>query len=168
MTRTRSLLALLLGTALLVIGGVGAAQAAAPAQTFKDRTVRVWHAAVTPTAVVGSGLGTVRTWFTPISVNGVSAAGQYMTGTLTTVALNPADASEWRTSNLVFVVGDEANQLVVGGVSIYPAVSATIAAGATTTRPIIGGSGRYNGARGHVVSTNLGADGWSHVFHLLR
>lgn len=168
MTRARPFLALLLGTALLLIGGAGTAHATAPAETFKDRTVRVWHAAVTPTAVVGSGLGTVRTWFTPISVNGVSAAGQYMTGTLTTVALSPTDASEWRTSNLVFVVGDEANQLVVGGVSVYPTVSATIAAGTRTTRPIIGGSGRYNGARGHVVSTNLGADGWSHVFHLLR
>lgn len=168
MTRARSFLALLLGTALLLIGGAGAAQAAAPTETFKDRTVRVWHAAVTPTAVVGSGLGTVRTWFTPISVNGVSAAGQYMTGTLTTVAVNPDDASEWRTSNLVFVVGDEANQLVVGGVSVYPTISATIAAGTKTTRPIIGGSGRYNGARGYAVSTNLGADGWSHVFHLLR
>lgn len=134
----------------------------------KAAIVRIWHPAVTPTGVIGSGLGTVRTWFTPTTVDGVSAPGQYMTGTLTTVAIDASDGTEWRTSNLVFVVGGESNQLVVGGVSLYPATSATIATGTQTIRPIIGGSGAYNGARGYVVTTNLGPRGWLHVFHVLR
>jgi hypothetical protein len=168
MPRLRTTLALVLGVGLLLLGGSAPAHAQAPAKTFKERTVEVLHPAVTPTAVVGSALGTVRTWFTPMTVNGASAPGHYMTGTVTTVAVEPSDGSEWRTSNLVFVFGSEPDQLVVGGVSTYPSTSATIAVGSQTVRPIIGGSGRYNGARGQVVSTNLGADGWTHVFRVLR
>jgi hypothetical protein len=31
---------------------------------------------------------------------------------------------------------------------------------------VVGGSGSYSGARGEVVSTNLGDQGWSHVFRI--
>lgn len=50
--------------------------------------------------------------------------------------------TEWRTCKLVLVVNGEANQIVLGG------------------------SGVYAGARGWAITTNLGADGWSHVFRL--
>ena len=85
-------------------------------------------------------------------------------GTLTTLATGLPGDQELRASNLVFVIGDEANQLVIGGISLYPAAGATIAAGTRTTRPVIGGSGTFAGATGEVVTTNLGADGWTHVF----
>lgn len=58
--------------------------------------------------------------------------------------------------------------MVVGGISVYPADGSTLAPGTQTIRPILGGSGTYNGARGYVVSTNMGAQGWSHVFHIIR
>ena len=35
-----------------------------------------------------------------------------------------------------------------------------------TVRPVLGGSGIYDGASGQVISTNLGADGWTHVFRI--
>ena len=130
--------------------------------------VRVYHAAVAPTSVTGSGIGTVRTFFIPIAVNGVAADGQYLVGTLTTLAEDVRDGLELRSSNLTFVVGEEANQLVVGGVSLYPPTGATLAPGQRTIRPILGGSGIYEGARGQVVSTNLGPDGWTHVLRIRR
>jgi hypothetical protein len=158
----------LLVAALALVAMPTAAHAHESGHKDGNRIVRIWHAATTPTSVLGTGLGTVRTWFTPIAVDGTSAPGQYMTGTLTTVAIDAARSTEWRTANLVFVIGAEANQLVIGGVSTYPSTSATIAVGTTTTRPIIGGSGTYAGAHGYVVTTNLGASGWLHTFHLLH
>ena len=128
--------------------------------------VRVYHAAVAPTSITGSGIGTIRTFFIPIAVDGVAADGQYLVGTLTTLAEGVSDGQELRSSNLTFVVGDEANQLVVGGVSLYPPAGATLALGQRTIRPILGGSGTYDDARGQIISTNLGPDGWTHVLRI--
>ena len=144
-----------------------AATASAADQHAHHRIVRVFHPATSPTLVQGSGLGTVRTFFVPISANGKNGDGYYMTGTLTTVTVGLASGDEIRASNLTFVFGTETNQMVVGGISLYAPANATISVGAKTIRPIIGGSGIYDGARGYVVTTNLGADGWSHVFHVL-
>lgn len=142
---------------------------AVPAQAShksKHEIVNVYHQAVSPIATTGSGIGTVRTFFTPIAIDGMAADGQYLTGTLTTLAQGLKDNQELRGSNLTFVMGEEADQLVVGGISLYAPAGATLAPGARTIRPVIGGSGDYKGARGQVVSTNLGANGWTHVFDI--
>jgi hypothetical protein len=153
----------------MLISAAPAHAAADAAQTATGITrVSVYHQAVTPTNVSGSGIGTVRTFLVPIAVNGKAANGQYMTGTLTTLATGLPGNQEIRSANLTFVFGDDANQIVLGGTSLYPAAGATIAVGTKTIRPILGGSGTYAGARGEVVSTNLGADGWMHVFLLKR
>jgi hypothetical protein len=34
------------------------------------------------------------------------------------------------------------------------------------TRPVIGGSGKYGGARGWCVTTHQADDTWTHVFHI--
>jgi len=128
--------------------------------------VTVTHAVVTPTATLGTGTGTVRMFYAPIDVDGVSADGQYFSGTLTTLAEGVSGDQELRSSNLIFVFGEEANQLVVGGISLYPSAGATLAVGEESVRPVVGGSGSYSGARGDVVSTNLGDLGWSHVFRI--
>ena len=139
-----------------------------PASAATDRqTVRVYHQAVTPIATSGSGVGTVRTFFIPIAVDGRAADDQYLAGTLTTLAENVSRGQELRASNLTFVFGDEADQLVVGGISLYPPAGATLAPGTKTVRPVIGGSGRYDGARGQVISRNYGAEGWTHTFKLV-
>lgn len=151
-------------TALAVIG------VAAPAGAAPDRnavtTVRVYHEPVTTTSVTGSGLGTVRTFFAPIAVNGVPADGQYLTGTLTTIADGLPGNQEVRASDLIFVFGSMDDQLVVGGGAIYPSGGATLAVGARVIRPVIGGAGKYAGAAGQAISTNLGANGWTHVFKI--
>lgn len=155
--------ALVAASGLAQVAGAGPATAAS-----KERIVTVTHGAVAPTLVQGDGLGSVRIFMIPTVVAGKSGPSYYLTGTLTTVAVGLAGDQELRASNLTFVFGAEANQIVVGGVSLYPSSSATLATGQRTIRPVVGGSGTYNGARGYVVSTNRGADGWIHVFHLLR
>lgn len=144
----------------LVAGGVASPTLAAE----KPITVTVYHQAVNPIAVSGSGIGAVRTFFIPMAVNGKAADGQYLAGTLTTVDTAMPGGQELRSSNLTYVFGAEPDQMVVGGVSLYPAAGATIAVGQKTIRPVIGGSGKYSGARGQVISTNMGANGWTHVF----
>lgn len=142
---------------------------AAPAHAGPQDTsvvVRVYHRPLAPTSVTGSGLGTVRTYFVPIAVNGVAADGQYMTGTLTTTAQGLPGDQEARSANLVFVLGRTEDQLVIGGSSLYPGGAGTLAVGLRTVRPVIGGSGAYAGAVGQVISTNLGPDGWTHVFRV--
>lgn len=157
-------LAVILGLSL-----IGAPAASAKDDRAKRSVVTITHAPVTPTAVLGSGLGTVRTYYIPTAVQGrKSPTTGYLAGTLTTIATGLADSTELRASNLVFVVGSEPNQLVVGGLSVYNTEQSTLAAGATTIRPIIGGSGLYSGARGSVESTNLGDQGWRHVFRFTR
>jgi len=155
--------------ALAVVLGVSLMGAAPAAAKEKRMVVTITHSPTSATAVVGTGLGTVRTYYVPTAVSGKRApASGYMSGTLTTIATGLANGQELRASNLVFVVGSEPNQLVVGGLSLYNTDLSTIAAGATTVRPIIGGSGIYSGARGTVVTTNLGDQGWRHVFRLIR
>lgn len=155
--------------ALAVVLGLSLIGAAPAAAKERVSVVTITHAPTAPTAVVGSGLGTVRTYYVPTAINGRKAPTTgYMSGTLTTIATGLADTKELRAANLVFVVGSEPNQLVVGGLSIYNTDLSTIAAGTTTVRPVIGGSGIYSGARGTVVTTNLGDQGWRHVFRLVR
>ena len=157
-------LAVVLGLSL-----IGAPNAAAKDAREKRSVVTITHAPITPTAVIGSGLGTVRTYYIPTAVTGRKApATGYLAGTLTTIVTGLPDSTELRASNLVFVVGSEPNQLVVGGLSVYNTDLSTLGAGATTIRPIIGGSGIYSGARGSAESTNLGEKGWRHVFRLVR
>ena len=76
---------------------------------ISDSTTKivVTHGVIAPSATIGSGLGTVRTFYIPTTVDGVDAAGQYLTGTLTTLAEGINGDQEIRSSNLVFVLGDE-------------------------------------------------------------
>lgn len=158
--RLRTLVALPLLLIALAVS-TGSAHAAT------DREViRVYHQAVQPIATSGSGIGTVRTFFIPMAVDGKAADGYYLTGTLTTLTTDMADGYELRASNLIYVFGEEADQLVVGGISLYPPSDATLPPGARTVRPVIGGSGRYDGATGQVISRNYGADGWTHTFRI--
>ncbi len=153
-----------LGVTGVGVSGMGVAAQAAPRDPVT--TVTVYHQPLAPTSVTGSGLGAVRTYFIPIAVNGVARDGQYMTGTLTTTALGLPGDQEARSTNLVFVLGRTEDQLVVGGSSLYPTGAGTLAVGIRVIRPVIGGAGKYAGATGQVVSTNLGPDGWTHVFRL--
>ena len=161
---TRVLAALI--TTVALVGASAPAQAATDKKSNGITTVTVYHEAVSATSVNGTGLGTVRTFFIPTAVNGTPGDGQYLAATLTTVVEGMPGNQEVRASDLVFVFGNTDDQLVVGGVALYPAAGATIAPGVRIVRPVVGGSGKYAGAVGQAISTNLGANGWTHVFKI--
>lgn len=116
----------------------------------------------------GPSVGDMRTYYLPLTQPKSTKSVGYLTGTLTTVALDkPSPGMELRTSNLVFVIGKPADQIVVGGVAAYASAASSISTESVVTRPVIGGSGKYAGARGWCVSTHFADNTWTHVFHLL-
>jgi hypothetical protein len=161
----------LVAACVLLIGAAGAG-AAGP----KARVISVAHGAVTTSnsqyidlGTPGASVGDLRTYYLPLARTGTTATVGYLTGTLTTVAVDqPAPGMELRTANLVFVIGRVSDQIVVGGVAEYTQTASTVAAKSTVTRPVIGGSGRFAGARGWCISTHLADNTWTHVFHLMR
>ncbi|MGN6166998.1 MAG: hypothetical protein ACTHQQ_02340 [Solirubrobacteraceae bacterium] len=188
MSRSR---AAVFGVALLFAGGgvayasgtgrdspraTGSAIAATNAGHTRARrvVVRVAHGPVTArnsqyidAPPAGPSVGDVRTYYLPLTRSGSSRKIGYLTGTLTTTATGrPKPGMELRTANLVFVLGRVKNQLVVGGVAAYAQSAPVLAKRSVVTRPVVGGSGRYAGARGWCVSTHLANNTWTHVFHL--
>ena len=150
------------------------ANGAAAKTTPRALVLRVAHGLVTPSDVqyidaspAGPSVGDVRTYYLPITRRGRDRRIGYLTGALTTVAVDKPTADiELRTANLVFVVGRAADQIVVGGVSAYAQKTPTISKRSVVTRPVIGGSGKYAGARGSCVTTHRSNGTWTHVFHV--
>jgi hypothetical protein len=134
--------------------------------SYVRKEILVTHGVIVPLATSGTGVGTVRTFYIDITVDGKTADSQYLIGTLTTYDEGVNGDQEIRGSNLILVLGAQANQIVIGGVSLYAPAGSTLAVGAETIRPIIGGSGLYEGAVGQVVSKNSGDNGWSHVLNI--
>jgi hypothetical protein len=140
----------------------------------KRLVLRVAHGPVTAgnvqysdTPPAGPSAGDVRTYYLPLTRPASSRRIGYLTGALTTTAIDkPATGMELRTADLVFVVGGAADQIVVGGVSAYAQSAPTVATSSVVTRPVTGGSGRYAGARGWCVTTHHANDTWTHVFHI--
>jgi hypothetical protein len=169
--KRRSIVALV--TMLVVAAGSAAAFAASGnrATSSKSLVVTVSHGALDASdsqyidaGPAGPSVGDVRTFYVPLSR---PARAGYATGTLTTVATGkPQAGMELRAANLVFVMGGPADQLVIGGVGAYPQSSSTISKETVVTRPVIGGSGTYAGARGWCVTTHHADDTWTHVFHV--
>ena len=136
--------------------------------------VRVAHGPVTTAnaqyidaAPAGPSVGDLRTYYLPLTRPGRTGRIGYLTGTLlTTATARPRAGMELRAADLVFVVGGPADQIVVGGVSAYPQSAPALTEKSVVTRPVIGGSGKYAGARGWCVTTHFPNDTWTHVFHL--
>jgi hypothetical protein len=158
-----------LGCAVLV----AAASAMSVSAQEAERTVTISHGSVADAAVYvdlgdpGPSVGDVRA-FSVDATDDSGRAGR-LTATLVTSSSDwPAAGDELRLADIVMMFGDGfADQLVITGASLYPADSSTITAGAATIRPIGGGSGIWNGARGYVESIHSPDDTWQHIFHLL-
>jgi hypothetical protein len=58
------------------------------------------------------------------------------------------------------------NEIVVGGLSAYPLKATGLIKGKKFMRPVLGGSGKYNGAKGTVTSTQLKDGSYDQVFRL--
>ena len=91
-----------------------------------------------------------------------------LSGVLITVDLPDGDdLFEDRIGQLVFTLGS-GDTIVVAGVSNYTEATAEMNAGQPQIRAVIGGTGRYLGARGQ-VTTSRNADGsYEHAFELIE
>jgi len=145
----------------------------AVARTSSTKVITVAHGPVTAQnsqyidlGAPGPSVGDMRTYYLPLTQSKKPVG--YLTGTLTTVAVDrPAVGMELRTSNLVYVIGKTSDQIVVGGVAEYSQSAPTVATKSVVVRPVIGGSGKYAGARGWCVTTHYEDNTWTHVFHLV-
>ena len=90
-----------------------------------------------------------------------------MTGSLLTTEVGkPSAGKEYRSADLVFTIGKARNQLIIGGVAVYQQQAPTVAERTTVVRPVIGGSGKYDGARGWCESVHRKDGTWRHTFHV--
>jgi hypothetical protein len=126
------------------------------------------HGAVTPTTIVmgtdGGAVGAVRTFHAEaVADDGTSGT---FDATMVTTSVDEAAGLETRLTTIVFSVNDGADQLILSGTAVYPAAGSTIKTADSVIRPVIGGSGRWSGARGWAESTHEADGSWTHVFHL--
>lgn len=126
------------------------------------------HGAVTPTTIVmgtdGGAVGAVRTFHAEAAADD-GTAGTF-DATMVTTSVDETAELETRLTTIVFSVSDGADQLILSGSAVYPATGSTIKTADTVIRPIIGGSGRWSGARGWAESTHEADGSWTHAFHL--
>ena len=111
----------------------------------------------------GHQLGDLRTASVATTMLDGTPLGR-LDATLTTTAVDvPSEGDEVRISTLVFTFGEDGqDQVVVSGSAVYPAQGSTIATGSSTTRPIVGGSGRFRGITGDAISQHLVDESWVH------
>jgi hypothetical protein len=77
-------------------------------------------------------------------------------------------APEQRLIYMIFAFNNKTDQIVVGGVADYLPQDSKMLLNQTAVRPILGGTGKYLGVRGQLV-TSRDADGnYTHVFTILR
>ena len=157
--------------ALALLGTVLALSLAGPASADPVTVVKVAHgpvsAQVDPVTPATASPGDVRLFYSTLTKPGKKKAIGFLTGSLLTTAVDePAVGKELRTADLVFTIGQAQDQLVVGGVAVYDQQASTVARKTSVIRPVVGGSGKYDGARGWCRSVHRKDDSWRHTFHL--
>lgn len=134
-------------------------------------TLTVTHAEVPQPTYIDLGLpgdsvGDQRLWHFP----GETLDNQSVTMDwimTTTSAGNQATGLESRITNAVFLIGEgSSDHILIEGVGFYPTTGSTVQVAATLERAVIGGTGKFAGARGTVMSTHLADGTWEHVFTL--
>jgi len=112
----------------------------------------------------GESAGDVRVWH----FEGKTANDAVVTldVIMTTTGLDTAgEGIESRITLGVFsFTGPATDQILVEGVGLYPGSAGTVKSHSELTRAIIGGTGKYKGARGEVVTVHKDDDTWEHIF----
>lgn len=86
---------------------------------------------------------------------------------MTTTAENAAEGANSRVTEGVFSFGDNHDdQIIIQGAGFYANASNTFKPASTLSRAIVGGTGKYAGASGVVVSKHLEDGSWVHEFDL--
>src|SRR6266513_3262067 len=89
------------------------------------------------------------------------------TKTLTKVATDANPNFEKRATLLFFTFGEHQDQIIALGVHEYPPIAAEFEAGQPAVRTVLGGTGKYIGARGQLVTTRKTDGSYTQVFTLL-
>ncbi len=137
-----------------------------------NQTIKVTHGKVDATnsqridlGTAGPSIGDLQIFYIPLT----SSQGGYLTGTLTVTASNqPSAGIEVRIAAFTFSIGSQSDQILVGGSAVYDTTSPTVSIGVKTIRPVIGGSGKYAGARGWAESIQSADGTWTHTFRIAR
>lgn len=122
-----------------------------------------------PRAEAVPSVGDVRLW----NFDGTTEDGEVVTmdWIMTTTALDvPTVGLETRFTTGVFTFASsgngDADQIILEGVAYYPTAGSVLESASSTVRAVVGGTGRFDGARGSVESIHLADDTWRHVFTL--
>ena len=114
----------------------------------------------------GDSVGDQRIW----EFSGKASDGQAVTMDwimTTTGQPDVATGLERRVTTGLFSLGDAGgDQIVIEGVGRYPIAGSTVKVDSTLERAIIGGTGKYAGARGTVTTSHLADGTWQHIFTL--
>ena len=118
----------------------------------------------------GNSLGDVYHFSAPLhSERGGPVTGELI-GSKTLVKM-PSDASpnlERRATLMFFTFADSKDQIVAFGAADYSPSAPEFEAGRSAVRPVLGGTGKYIGARGQVTSTRNSDGSYTQVFTLLK
>jgi hypothetical protein len=136
-----------------------------------QRTITVTHPEVSKPTLIdlgtpGESVGDQRLWhFKAVTSDGIAVRTDWI---MTTTGINTADKGvESRITTGVFTFGDGTdNQILLQGVAFYPGEGATLKLSSRTLRAVVGGTGKYAGARGWVESLHRPDGTWAHIFHL--
>jgi hypothetical protein len=149
-----ALLVLPLSTAALAQSSVTVIHGKTPDPTFIDL------------AEPGDSVGDQRIWHfdgktsedQPVTMDWIMTTTSKPTG---------SDALESRVTSAVFSFpGGGSDRILVQGIGFYPAAGSTVKTDATLERAIIGGTGKYAGAKGMMLTTHLPDGSWTHVLKL--
>ena len=88
--------------------------------------------------------------------------------TLIKLASDATTNLENRATLLFFTFNNRQDQIVVYGITDYPSAAGEFAEGQPVIRPILGGTGKYIGARGQLTSTRNADGSYKQVFTLLK
>jgi len=150
------------------------AACAVPAATPATETLTVYQDAPTlnplDLGAQGNSPGDVYYFYAPLhsSPGGPVTGEVFGSKTLVKAATAENPNVEQRATVLVFTFGNRQDQIVVMGVPDYPPNAAEFNAGAPVLRAVLGGTGRYIGARGQLTSTRNADGSYMQVFTLMK
>ena len=141
------------------------------ASALASPTITVTHGrAPDPTYIdlgtPGESVGDQRIWqFNAKTSNGDIVVMDWVM--LTTGTVDGTPGLERRMTSAVFAFSSgPSDRILVEGIGFYPTAGATVKIDATLERAIIGGTGKYAGARGTVLTTHLEDGSWQHELRL--
>lgn len=141
------------------------------APAFAGASITVTHGKIAdPTYLdlgpAGDSVGDQRIW----EFGGKTAEGEPVIMDWVMITTGQPDATqglESRMTSAVFAFGTgTSDRILVQGIGKYPIKGSTVKVDATLERAIIGGTGRYSGARGTIVTTHLDDGTWQHVLNI--